>query len=71
MFLLLIEQVLHGSGGLLQHIVFHFARRRLLEYSPPFFIGGGGYMNISWQELFAFCLVILETIELIVQIKKK
>ena len=33
--------------------------------------GGGGYMNISWHELFEFCLVIIETIELIVQIKKK
>ena len=40
MFLLLIEQVLHGSGGLLQHIVFHFARRRLLEYSPPDYCRG-------------------------------
>ena len=28
-------------------------------------------MNVSWTELLAFCLVILEVIELLVEIKKK
>ena len=88
MFLLLIEQVLHGSGGLLfsntlpLYALFKRASSActaevsvcggdFLNILLRFFIGGGGSMNISWQELFEFCLVILETIELIVQIKKK
>ena len=70
MFLLLIEQVLHGSGGLLPTSFSTLQRRRLLEYSPSN-KGGGGSMNVTWQEIFSFCLVIIETIELIVQIKKK
>ena len=52
MFLLLIGQVLHGSGGLLP-------REEVMN------------MNVSWTELLAFCLVILEVIKLLVQIKKK
>ena len=70
-FLLLIEQVLHGSGGLLPTSFSTLQRRRLLDCSPPVLMEEVVPMNITWQELFAFCLVILETIELIVQIKKK